>query len=57
MVVATENPLLVRVARYEWGDSEAVIAVRRSVGWSGDTVHDQFPPRCRREAARPGCRV
>ena len=42
MVVATENPLLVRVARYEWGDSEAVIAVRRSVGWSGDTVHDQF---------------
>ncbi len=42
MAVATENPLLVRVARYEWGDSEAVIAVRRSVGWSGDTVHDQF---------------
>ena len=42
MVVATENPLLVRVARYEWGDSEAVIAVRRSVGWSGDTVYDQF---------------
>ena len=42
MAVATENPLLVRMARYEWGDSEAVIAVRRSVGWSGDTVHDQF---------------
>jgi ribosomal protein S18 acetylase RimI-like enzyme len=42
MAVATENPLLVRVARYEWGDSEAVISVRRSVGWSGDTVYDQF---------------
>ena len=42
MAVATETPLRVRVARYEWGDSEAVIAVRRSVGWSGDTVHDQF---------------
>ena len=42
MVVATENPLLVRVARYEWGEYEAVIAVRRSVGWSGDTVYDQF---------------
>jgi ribosomal protein S18 acetylase RimI-like enzyme len=42
MAVATENPLLVRVARYEWGDSEAVIAVRRSVGWSVDPVYDQF---------------
>ena len=42
MAVATENPLLVRVARYEWGDSEAVISVRRSVGWSVDPVYDQF---------------
>ena len=42
MAVATENPLLVRIARYEWGDSEAVISVRRSVGWSVDPVYDQF---------------
>ncbi len=42
MAVATENPLQVRVARYEWGDSEAVTAVRCSVGWSTDTVPDQF---------------
>ncbi|MAG35284.1 MAG: hypothetical protein CL878_03415 [Dehalococcoidia bacterium] len=42
MAVATENPLKVRFARYEQRDSEAVTSVRRSVGWSVNTVPDQL---------------
>lgn len=38
----TENPVHVRVARNEKDDADAVISLRRSVGWSANTVGDQF---------------